>query len=420
MFFNKLTLDIAKTHLVSRKRQTLIAMLGVTFGIGMFIAMVGLMTGIDKFLENMMLENTPHIRIYNPLNKDRIPLLDRYEATKGNFKILTGIKPKDEDPNFRNGNKMLQIIREHPKVEGASPVLATQVFYHNGTFPIGGTINGVDMLEYDKLFNMRSKMDEGRMEDIVTFNNGIIIGVGLAKKLGVQIKNYVNITANNGTQLRLYVVGIFSTGIAQIDDFAAYASLTTAQKIMGENSDFFTDINIKLKDIRDASEMAKVWEQQFGYTALDWKKSNADVLTGFVMRNAITTSVSIALLIVAAFGIYNVLTMMIYEKMNDIAIMKAVGFKGKDVRSIFMTEALIIGFIGGAMGLVVGLLLSLGLNAIPFSSGSIKNIDHLPVNFDIKYYVFGMLFALGTTALAGWLPSRKASKVDPIEIIRGK
>jgi lipoprotein-releasing system permease protein len=416
----KVVLSIAKIHLLSRKRQTVVASLGVTFGIGVFIAMISLMTGINLFLEELMLANTAHVHLFNDLSGKRAHIVDIYEPTKNGFNIITGVKPKNQRRNIKEGLKILKLIQKDSLVEGVSPLLVAQVFYNNGSTPVIGTVNGVDVLEFDKLFNLREKMVDGTIENLLTMNNGIVMGSGLAEKLNVKKTDQINITTHDGSQFRLLVTGIFSTGISMIDDVTAYAALPMVQKILGENKDYFTDINVKLKNIDNSQKLATTWDSQFNCKVEDWKKANAEVLVGTTMRNIITISVSIALLIVAAFGIYNILTMMIYEKMTDIAILKATGFKSRDIKSIFLTEALIIGLIGGFMGLLLGFLISLGLSSIPMASTQLRSLSHLPVNFEPLYYVFGMLFAIITTFVAGWMPAIKASKIDPIEIIRGK
>jgi lipoprotein-releasing system permease protein len=105
--------------------------------------------------------------------------------------------------------------------------------------------------------------------------------------------------------------------------------------------------------------------------------------------------------------------------MKDIAILKAMGFSGGDVKRIFMIQSLVIGFVGSVAGLVIGYLLSFAISKAPFDGGDFISLDHFPVNFDPKYYFIGIIFGVATTALAGYMPSRKASRVDPIEILRG-
>jgi lipoprotein-releasing system permease protein len=134
----------------------------------------------------------------------------------------------------------------------------------------------------------------------------------------------------------------------------------------------------------------------------------------------ITYAVSITLLIVAGFGIYNILNMMIYEKMNDIAILKATGFSGGDVQKIFLTQAILIGMIGGIIGLVFGHFVAVLISHLPFETEALPTIKTFPVNFDPLYYIIGIVFAMVSTFLAGYLPSLKAKRIDPVEIIRGQ
>ena len=122
----------------------------------------------------------------------------------------------------------------------------------------------------------------------------------------------------------------------------------------------------------------------------------------------------------AGFGIYNILNMMIYEKMDSIAILKATGFSGKDVRRIFLLIALTIGFFGGGLGLGFGYLVSLAIDTIPFNTTALPTIKTYPVNYDPAFYGIGILFSLITTYLAGLFPAAKAGRVDPVVIIRGK
>src|SRR5690606_1581337 len=169
-----------------------------------------------------------------------------------------------------------------------------------------------------------------------------------------------------------------------------------------------------------APARAKYYAQLFQTDALDIKAANAQFETGTSIRNIITYAVSITLLIVAGFGIYNILNMMIYEKMDSIAILKATGFSGMDVKKIFINLSMLIGVVGGLLGLFFGFILSSMIDRLPFETEALPTIKTFPVNFNFVYYIIGIIFALATTFVAGYFPAKKASKVDPVEIIRGK
>ncbi|MDO1446090.1 ABC transporter permease [Rhodocytophaga aerolata] len=415
-----LLFQIAKTHLLSRPKQTVVAALGVTFGISMFIFMVSFMTGVNKLLEETTLTNTPHIRIFNDIETDRPSILDEYYRNTPILTVVHHQKPKKEKQNLKDGFQIVRTIQADNRVLGISPLANSQVFYNYGSQQISGLITGVDIMAEDKLFNIRDKMIQGRIENLLSANNGIIMGAGLARKLNAQEGDKVSITTPEGVRLLLNIVGIMRTGIVQIDDTKSYATLATVQKILQEDNRYITDINIKLKDLNQAKGVAASYQSIFGYKAEDWETANATILLSFTLRNFITYAVVFTILTVAGFGIYNILNMTIYEKMKDIAILKATGFSGKDITSIFMVQAVTIGIAGGMVGLLLGFILSYAVSKVPFKADAFINMDHLPVNFDPYYYIVALLFGMLTTALSGYLPSRKASKIDPVEIIRGK
>jgi lipoprotein-releasing system permease protein len=220
--------------------------------------------------------------------------------------------------------------------------------------------------------------------------------------------------------MQLKVVGFFQSGLTELDKTQSYASLATAQKLLGVSNSYVTDIQIKLHDITKAPAVAKEFHETFETEALDINTANAQFDTGSSVRSLISYAVGITLLIVAGFGIYNILNMMIYEKMDTIAILKATGFSGKDVNKVFITIALSIGVIGGLVGLVFGFLVSFGIDNIPFDTPALPTIKTFPVSYNPKYYVIATTFSVITTYFAGYFPARKASKVDPVIIIRGK
>ncbi|MBL7860199.1 MAG: ABC transporter permease [Cyclobacteriaceae bacterium] len=414
----KLSLEIARVHLVSKPKQTIIAMLGVTFGIGMFVALVSLMTGLNNFTEELTMTSSPDIHIYQDVTEPRLSLLE--EINPAGLNKIHHQRPKQESARLRGAMQIVEMLRRDPRVMGAAPFLSSQVFYNNGPVQLNGSIVGVDILEEDKLFDLRSKLKQGRLEDLLASRDGIIIGSGLARKLDVTVGSRVLITTPAGFTRMLKVIGIFQMGMGAIDNVRAYANLAMVQTIMQQNQSFITNINVRLYDRYQAKPMAADLNMNLDYKAEDWETANATFLTGNKIRNIISYSVSITLLIVAGFGIYNILNMTIYNKMKDIAILKAMGFAGGDVRRIFMIQSLTIGFVGSLFGLLVGFTLSYLISKAPFDGGDFVSLDHFPVNFDPLYYLIGTVFGVITTAVAGYMPSRKASKVDPIEILRGQ
>jgi lipoprotein-releasing system permease protein len=415
-----LPLHIAGTQLLSRKKTTIVAILGVTFGIAMFIIMISFMTGINDFLSETTLTSTAHIRLYNDVQLAEKSIADKYYSSNPkHLTIIHSPRPKNELPKLKNGLHVAEQLRKQPEILAVSPTVSSQVFYNYGPTQINGMLTGVDIMAEDRMFDVKAKMRSGQIEDLLAGSDAILMGTGLAKKLNVKKGDKVIVSTPLGGTLTLVVAGTFSYGVGAIDNSRSYATLQTVQKILGQSSSYITDINIKLKDINKAKHYAPLYAANFSYTAEDWETANATILVSFVIRNALTIVVVATLLIVAGFGIYNIMSMTINEKMKDIAILKAIGFAGKDVVGIFMTQALIIGISGAILGLGIGFAVSKFLNSLPFDGGDFLAMDHFPVAFMAKHYVFGIAFGILTTFFAGWFPSRRASKIDPVTILRG-
>ena len=412
-------LGIAKTHLVSKLKSTITATLGVTFGIGAYITLVSFMTGLNKMLDDLILNQTPHVHLYNEIAPTAQQPTDLVAEFENYMTIIHSIKPKQNQQKIHNALPIITFLKDHKLVKGATPQIRGQIFYLSGSQDLGGNILGVDIMEEERLYNIQDYIVKGSSKDLKNNVNGILLGAGLARKMSLDVGNRIQIRSVEGNTFPLKIVGIYQSGIAEIDDTQSYANLTTVQNILGENKNFITDINIKLNNIAQAPAFAIQLERQFDVKAVDINEANAQFETGTTIRNLITYSVSITLLIVAGFGIYNILNMLIYEKIKDIAILKATGFSGTDVLLIFMSQALIIGLFGGILGLLIGLGLSSFIDTIPFETEALPTIKTFPVNHNPLFYLIGISFAMISTLVAGLLPSRKAKKVDPVKIIRG-
>jgi lipoprotein-releasing system permease protein len=414
-------LKIMKVHLLSRKRQTIVAMLGVTFGIGMFILMMSFMKGMNDFFEDIMLSVTPDIRIYNDFKTDYSTSVTRqYFGDKNNALIIVRHpRPKQINLNLKNAPGIIHDLQHHKEVEVVSPLVSAQLLFNYGPVQLGAIVDGINVHDEDRLFGLSEKMVSGKPENLLTADNGILLGYKLANKLNVGTGDMVTAVAPSGASLRFRVVGMYKFGIATMDEYKAYVSLTDMQQLLGKSRDYITDIRLKMKDMEQAPVHAPAMAKKYGYKADDWETVNASIKAGNLIRDTFTYVLSFTLLLIAGFGIYNIMNMVIIGKMKDIAILKAEGFARKDIVQIFLSQSLIIGFIGSTAGLLLGFLLSYGLSKVPWPEDEWVVIKHFPVNFNTLYYVVGMVFGLLTTGLAGLLPALKASRVDPVAILRG-
>jgi lipoprotein-releasing system permease protein len=404
---------------MSRLKQSIIAALGVTFGIGTYIILMSFMTGLNGILDDLILNRTPHVHLFNETKQSQFQPIALHTDFQNKINFVASVKPSDALPKIKNAIPMIQMLEQEKNVKAVTPQYTAKVFYLAGSTQLNGLVRGVEIDKEIKHYNLNNYISQGDYKDLKAGTNTIILGKGIAEKLSLELYDKITVNAGNNN-ISLKIVGFYESGMADVDNVQSYTSLSTAQRIGGVTNNYITDINIKLHNKEQAPSMAKRLEHQFNITAVDINEANAQFDTGTGIRNMISYAVSITLLIVAGFGIYNILNMFIYEKMDDIAILKATGFSGNDVQRIFILQAMLIGFIGGIMGLLLGYGISYIISVSPFETDAMPNLKTFPVNFNPIFYAGGMAFALISTFFAGYLPARKAKNIDPVEIIRGK
>lgn len=416
----KLIVDIAKSLLFARFRQSLVAAIGVTFSITMFIALLGFMNGLNDLLDGLVLNRTPHVRLFNDIKPNENQPINHSNDFKNGYNFIQSVKSSRGKLEIYNSAAIMDAVRNDPRVQGIAPKINAPVLYNSGTIDITGVVSGIDVMAESEFYFFNDYVRTGNALDLKNVGNSIILGKGLAERLLAEVGDIVQVTTSKGELLPLKVVGFFQSGIADLDKVQSFASIATAQKLLGVPNNYVTDIQVKLKDLALAPQVAQQYAQLFQCDAEDIQTANSQFETGGFVRTLISYAVGVVLLIVAGFGIYNILNMMIYEKMDTIAILKATGFSGSDVRKIFLGIALTIGLVGGSLGLLFGFLLSLLIDQVPFNTAALPTVTTYPVNYNPKFYIIGIVFSLVTTYFAGFFPARKASKIDPVIIIRGK
>ncbi len=407
--------EIALTYLTSRKKQTIVAAMGVMFGISMFIFMQSLMKGTNDYFEKNSFSSVPHIRLYSENKLANTHMLESYYKDASQ-KLLVNPKQLRQKQGLNNPFGIIARIKKLPQVLYVTPQVSANVIYTSGSVDLNGNVAGVSIDEEDKMFDVQTNMVEGNLHDLNKVNNGIIIGKGVAEKLSIRLGDNLTIRAATGSTMIMKVVGIFATTIKSVDDAKAYTNIAQAQNMLGKDRSYITDVKINLKDYNAAPLVARQIEAITGYKAEDWVQTNQQLKAAFKIRAVILNAVIGVILLVAGFGIYNILNMTIYEKIKEIAILKATGFSGKSVISIFLQQAIFIGLIGAVIGIIVGFSITFMVSRIYIGAGTLK---YLPMSFYIPHYIEAVCFGILTTVAAGYFPAVKAAKVDPVSIIRG-
>jgi lipoprotein-releasing system permease protein len=228
----------------------------------------------------------------------------------------------------------------------------------------------------------------------------------------------VTVATSDGVVRSMKIVGIFRTGNSGYDETQAYAALKRVQSLL-DRPNRINRFVIQLDDPYSARTVAARIEQRVGYKSVSWLEASEDIMSLLTVRNIIMYSVVGAILVVAAFGIYNTISTIVMEKTRDIAIMKSMGFHAGDIRMIFVSEGLMLGVLGSTLGLGLGIVLMLMLDRVHIRVPSLGDQTRLPVYFGTSQFLIAFGFAMVSAIAAAWLPARKAGRVQPVDILRG-
>jgi lipoprotein-releasing system permease protein len=405
---------IAYVHLTSKIKQSIVALLGVTFGISMYVFMNSFMTGVNDTQTTLAFTAMSHIRIYNDGPADNTNLVKKTYGPNvisniRNAKVIQYVQ------GIKNTAEILSLVEKQPEVIALTPQVNINIFFRNSANKINGTLSGVDVENENKVFNIAHYMIEGNWNDLKYNPDGLILGSGLADRLSLHVNDNINVLTPDGISQTYKVIGLFQTNVTSVDKTKAYLNINSARQLLSENQDYLTDLQINIRDYENTAAVVSRLAPVIPYKVESWQTANQQLEAGSSLRDIIAVAVSLTILMVAGFGIYNIMNMTINEKIREIAILKAMGFAGRDITTIFLTQAMVIGIVGGLVGMGLGYLLAVTVNHIPFK---IAGLNTLPMAYRVQDYLLGFIFGLVTTLVAGYLPARKASKIDPVDIIR--
>lgn len=411
----KLLIAIALRQLLDRKRQSIVSLAGIVLGVAFFLAVASLMQGSERDFIRRLVDNTPHINIYDTFRNPRVqPATLRYA---GGAVEISGVKPLPEVRGIRQHEQIVDYLRAHPGVR-ASSVLIGQALISFAGRDVAVTLNGMVPKEVQDVTTIQDYMIDGSVDDLTANPNGLIVGAELLRKLALSKGQNVTLVTTTG-QLRVFkIIGVFRTGRASYDENQTFADLKKVQALL-DRPNRANSIIVKLPDPNDASRLAHAVEAEYGFKAVSWQEASEDILSTLAIRNTIMYTVVSAVLVVAAFGIYNVISTVVLEKHRDIAILKSMGFRARDIRTIFLVQGLILGAVGNLFGMPLGCALMLMLSRVTLKPPGATSPINLPIDWTWPQFAIAGAFAMVAALLAAFLPARKGARVHPVDILRG-
>ena len=408
---------IGLRYLKAKRKQTfisiitIISIVGVAVGVMTLIVVLAVMSGFEKTLKEKILGTQAHLVVLKANQQG----MDHYEE---NLKRVKDVKGG----------------------VSAAPFIFNQVMLSSESSVSGVVIKGIDPDRVGEVTELAHNMKAGRLQDLKGESDspGIILGVELAKHLGVTLNDAIQVVSPLGTMTpmgmmpkmkRFRAIGIFYSGMYEYDNTMAYISLESAQKFFGMGARV-TGIEIKSNDIYKVKEIGKEIRQKLGFPfwTKDWMEMNRNLFSALKLEKIAMFIILVLMVLVAALNIISTLIMVVMEKNKDIAILKSMGTPSKGILRIFIIEGGIIGVVGTALGTILGLGIALNLDKIvgflenrfgfKIFSPDIYYIEKFPSQVNPMDVGLIIMTAILISLLATLYPSWRASKLDPAEALR--
>ena len=405
-------LYIALRFLTHRKRALLLSLSGVVFGVAIFICTQAQTQGLSRYFIESNIGSNGALVVRSRFRPRYEPLM----VAAKNSKASTSRRLYFE--GITNPNEIMRVSRQFPDVISCSPVLRGTVSARAGFENATVDLYGIDPALHARTTDILHQLIDGRFDDFRNNTSAIIIGSRLAELLQTSVGDTVQLLAPNGEYWRFSVAAIARAGIGSIDSTRIYSHAKVAQALLQQPSGA-TMIIYKLRDRNRAPVLARRFETLFQHNALSWQEREESTLQLFLtLRMSVAITVSLIILL-AGFGIFNVLTMSVLAKIKEIAILRSMGYRRIDISAIFLWQGALIAAAGSVLGCVLGALMTWGVSHIPIRLRGLLYTNYFLVTWDWRHYAFATLLALLAVFIASYVPARRAADLPPVVTIRG-
>jgi lipoprotein-releasing system permease protein len=404
-------LYIAMRFLMHRKRALLLSLAGVVFGVAIFIGTQAQTQGFAQYFIDTTLGTNGAVIMRNrfrpqstmlvPPKKSKIPL-----AHRAYFEGMT------------DANAIMRVSRQFSSVVACSPVLAGRLSARAGFATATVDLYGIDPALHIQTTDLSRQVVAGSFDDFRNNPNTLIIGSKLAGSLAVTPGESIQLLPPGGEYRRFLVAAIAQSGVGPIDTARIYCHARVAQTLL--HKPYTASMIIyKLRDPHRANAVAQHFETLFQHEAQSWQQREESTLQLFLtLRVSAAITVSLIILL-AGFGIFNVLTMTVLSKVREIAILRSMGYRRIDISAIFLWQGALIAGAGSILGCIFGALMTWGISRIPIRIRGLLHTNHFLVTWDWQHYLWATLLALVAVALASYVPARRAAELPPVATLRG-
>jgi lipoprotein-releasing system permease protein len=406
------TLQIALRFLFHRKRAFILSLGGVVFGVAIFICTQAQTQGFARRFIDATIGSNGAIILraqFRPRYENLLVAPENAGAEAARRRYFEGIT---------NASEIMRISRRFPNVVACAPVLRGTLTARAEFETATVDLFGIDPAAQLRTTDIGAQIIEGKFEDFRNNPSSVLVGSRLAEALGVGPGDPLQLLAPSGEYWRFTVAGVARSGVGSVDSTRVYCHSKIAQRLLRKPYPA-TMILYKLRDPEMAPELARQFEQLFQHEATGWQEREEANLQ-LLMTLRVSTAITVALIILlAGFGIFNVLTMTVLSKMREIAILRSMGYSRRDITAIFLWQGALIAVLGSVIGCLIGGIAVLGVAHIPLHVRGLIYVDYFPVTSDWHHYLWATLLALIAVAIASWVPAHRAGQLAPVETLRG-
>jgi len=405
-------LYIALRFATHRKRALLLSLVGVVFGVAIFICTQAQTQGFAQYFINSTIGSSGAMVL-------RTKFQPRYEGLAVAAKNTTGAtNRRNYFEGVSNVSEIMRVSRQFSNVVACAPVLRGNVSARAGFENASVEIYGIDPAAQLKATDLATQIIDGKFDDFSNNTSAVIIGYKLADFLNVGVGDAIQILSPSGEYWRFTVAAVARSGVGTVDLNRVYAHARVAQRLLKKPYQA-SMIIYKLRDPSRAPELANHFEELFQHRTESWQEREESTLQLFMMLR-ISKGVTVSLIILlAGFGIFNVLTMSVLTKVREIAILRSMGYRRIDISAIFLWQGALIAALGSALGCLLGSALTWGVAHIPIRIRGLLYANHFLVIWDWRHYFWATLLAIVSVFIASYVPARRAAQLPPVATLRG-
>jgi lipoprotein-releasing system permease protein len=384
-----------------------VSVVGIALGVAALIIVLSVMNGFQKEVRDRMLSVIAHVELF-----------DAQGRALPDWHVLA-----DQ-------------ARRNPAVRGVAPYVPAQALLARGEDMRGVMVRGIDPAQEaqvtplgQRMLPVLSRLKRGQW--------GVVMGVELARSLGVREGDPVTLVAPSGQVTpagvvprlkQMQVVGLFEAGHYEYDNGTVMMHIDDAARLFRSGGP--TAVQLKLADAMSARSVANELAESLGPDVIvrDWTRTNANWFDAVQVEKRMMFIILTLIVAVAAFNLVSTLVMTVTDKHADIAILRTLGASPRSIMGIFMVQGAMSGVLGTLAGLALGLLVALNIDVIVpfiehllgvhFLPGSIYLITRMPSDPQSADIVPIALISLLLSLLATLYPSWRASRVQPAQALR--